>query len=236
MKDKFIQLLTTSTSCVLILLYFSGVYHSYIKHPIESDKWSPLWGVYRGVEQFWHDDSDFKSIEYYLSNGGSSLNSEEEKPGFNKFIKRLSSYPEVNRDELYSDYYVLFYNSALVQLEIIRKILIDDEVIEDVMRDMGKEDQELLLEYYKVHEYEVTEKSLVEFTKKQYETILKFGDKNSLSKINKGLSEKAKDKLKDFLSEEGMKTLRMAIVNKGEHRLEEFDRILMKKVFVNKKY
>src|SRR5436189_4904770 len=107
MKEKLGEIGGSIFWLAIIGLYISGGIHSAKKHDEGSVSWwLPPWGVYRGIEQFWHNDyagvdwneklhSDTKVI-FYLIYTSTQKNRDELKlqNDLNQFRQQIKNYPK----------------------------------------------------------------------------------------------------------------------------------------------
>lgn len=112
-------------------LWVSGIFHGANKHSAGDGIMSafiPPWGIYRGVEQFWHKNgsdinwdkrmkSDYESLFYYL-NESEKVDVETQR-SVESFSIEVSSYPKDKRDSLKqaADCYMLFMTGLFDDLE-----------------------------------------------------------------------------------------------------------------------
>lgn len=107
MKEKLGNITGLLIGLALSVIYIMGGIHSAKKHNEGSLAWwMPLWGVYRGIEQFWHDDyantnwnekinSDTKIIFYIIYSGIQKDRDElKYQKDVNQFRRQIDSYPK----------------------------------------------------------------------------------------------------------------------------------------------
>jgi len=221
MKDKLSDFLSISTYFIFIGLFLLGIFHSFHRHSASDGVIGIVffpWGMYRGLEFWWHDDhadvvwekrlpSDMQTCIYFLSEATTEgANKFELNNNLEEFSNRVSKYPKDKREYLIKGVrkYIEFSNSVQTDLKTSLEEYLEGEKFQWITSSKTEKLEVELREYYLYKDIELLNRAFDEFKDRFVQDLAEMNDEIEKQRIeamntNYGL-------LKDLQQKEYLRT------------------------------